>query len=61
LKKKKITYNPKGLKRKNNVTPEKHIPEKDLNLEDIIIDTETDHYWRIEKKENCDQQSTKRQ
>jgi len=53
LKKKKITYNPKGLKRKDNVTPKKHIPEKDIKLEDIVIDTETDHYWRIEKKKTA--------
>jgi hypothetical protein len=51
LKKKKVTYNPKGLKRKDNVTPPKNVPTKDINIDEIIIDTDTDHYWRIIKKE----------
>ena len=50
LKKKRITYNPKGLKRRDNVSPPKNIPTKDINIDEIIIDTDTDHYWRIVKK-----------
>lgn len=48
----KITYNPKGLKRVDNVTPKTSLPKNDLTLEDITIKTGKDNYWKI-KKNNC--------
>lgn len=50
MKGKKITYNPKGLKRVDNVTPKTSLPKNDLTLKEIIIKTDKDNYWKIEKR-----------
>lgn len=50
MKKAKITYNPKGLKRADNVGANKVSPANDISLNDIIIKKEKGHYWKIEKK-----------
>jgi len=50
LKNKKVTYNPKGIKRIENITPKSPVPTRDLNLTNILIKNDKDHYWRIEKK-----------
>lgn len=55
MKKKKITYNAKGLKRKDSVSPPKNIPIQDININEIVIDTNTDHYWRIIKIQDTEE------
>jgi len=49
LKKKVITYNPKGLKRVNNVAPVVKRPKKDLNSQNIKIE-KSSGYWKVSKK-----------
>lgn len=50
MKTKEITYNPKGLKRIDNISPKTAIPQNDLFLKNNVVVTNKDHYWRIEKK-----------
>jgi hypothetical protein len=50
LKKSKITYNPKGLKRNENAVQKPKIPKRDLNPKNIVIHSEGNHYWKVEKK-----------
>jgi len=46
---KNITYNPKGLKRADNVEKGNCTPKNDLNSQNITI-TVKDGYWKISKK-----------
>ncbi len=48
----KITLNPKGLTRAENIAPEYIKPKHDLNPDNIII-TQKGHYLVITKKEKA--------
>ena len=49
MKTKKVKYNPKGLKRTDNIVPKTSMPKKDLNFQNVNVIIE-DHYWKISKK-----------
>lgn len=44
-----MTYNPKGLKRADNVVKCSCTPKNDLNSQNINIDIK-DGYWKVSKK-----------
>ena len=46
---KKVTYNPKGLKRTDNILNKNCTPRKDLATNKISIIIE-DNYWKVTKK-----------
>ena len=45
----KIAYNPKGLKRIDNITSKVILPKQDLNPDNIVVKTEN-HYWKIDNE-----------
>jgi hypothetical protein len=49
MKNKVVTYNPKGLKRTDNVVHKSCKPIKDLSTRNINI-VEDGNYWKISKK-----------
>ena len=56
MKIKKVTYNPLGFERVNNITPKTDLPKNDLNENNIIIINIGDHYLKIQKTEESSDQ-----
>jgi hypothetical protein len=49
VKNKKVTYNPKGLKRTDNLLRSTQLPQKDIDIRNVKVEVK-DNYWLISDK-----------
>jgi hypothetical protein len=47
----KVTYNPNGLKRSQNVSPKPPVPKNDLTKDNRTVERVQHHYFKISKRD----------